>query len=155
MIKLRHTDWKMECKDGLGRFLRAHENMYPTALSEIKNGKKESHWIWYIIPQLKGLGTTYNSNYYGLRNIEEANAYMGNHTLKAHMIEILEVLLSLTTNDPEQIFGKLDALKLKSSMTIFDMAFPNDIFDRVLDKFFKGHRDNLTVKLINLQKGTD
>ena len=122
--------------------------MYETALSEVRNGKKKSHWIWYILPQLRGLGHSYNATYYGINGIIEARQYLENYILAAHLQEILNVLLNLPTNDSEEIFGKLDAQKLKSSMTLFDFVSPNDIFARVLDKYFNGQRDNRTINII-------
>lgn len=149
MIGLRNADWKMENKDGIGRFVKAHENMYATAVAEIRNGRKESHWMWYIFPQLRGLGRTFNADYYGLSGVEEAKAYMEHPVLKAHMEESLGALLSLPTDDAEEIFGSLDAMKLRSSMTVFDMACPDGLFVRVLDKYFNGRRDNRTIGMVN------
>ena len=122
--------------------------MYETALTEIRNGKKESHWIWFVLPQLRGLGHSYNSTYYGLNGLEEARLFLNHPILNAHLREIVDVLLSLPTNDPESIFGKLDALKLKSSMTLFDAVSPNDIFAQTLDKYFNGQRDNSTIRFL-------
>ena len=126
--------------------------MYETALAEIRNGKKESHWIWFVIPQLRGLGHSYNSTYYGLDGLEEAQLFLNNPILNTHLCEIVNVLLSLPTDNPESIFGKLDALKLKSSMTLFDVIKPKDIFLQVLDKFFQGEKDYRTLSMLNGQK---
>ncbi|MDE5688845.1 MAG: DUF1810 domain-containing protein [Paramuribaculum sp.] len=134
MVKLRHSEWKLDKANDISRFIKAQENMYDTALAEIRNGRKESHWIWFILPQLRGLGHSFNSNYYGLDGLEEARLYLNNPILNAHLREIVGVLLSLPINNPESIFGKLDALKLKSSMTLFDAAQPNDIYAKVLKK---------------------
>lgn len=122
--------------------------MYETALAEIRNGRKESHWIWFVLPQLRGLGHSYNSTYYGLNGLEEAKLYLNDTILNAHLREIVNVLLSLPIDNPESIFGKLDALKLKSSMTLFDIVQPNDIFAQVLDKYFDGQSDKRTISLI-------
>lgn len=148
MVKLRHSEWKTDLSDDVSRFVKAHESMYETALQEVRNGKKESHWIWYILPQLRGLGRRYNAYYYGISGLDEAREYLKNPILSAHMNEILNELLNHSTNNPEDIFGELDAIKLKSSMTLFDLIKPDSIFSRVLDKFFNGQRDNLTLKLI-------
>lgn len=148
MVKLRHSEWKIDLTDDVSRFVKAHESMYETALSEVRNGKKESHWIWYILPQLRGLGRSYNANYYGISGLDEARKYLKNPILAAHMKEILNELLNLSTNNPEDIFGKLDAQKLKSSMTLFDLVSLDDIYSRILDKFFNGQRDNHTLYLI-------
>lgn len=152
MVQLRHSSWKIDKANDVSRFIKAQENMYETALAEVRNGKKESHWIWFVLPQLRGLGHTYNSTYYGLEGLDEANLYLNTPILKAHLYEIINVLLSLPTNNPESIFGKLDAMKLKSSMTLFDTVAPNDIFSKVLDKYFNGQRD---LRTINMLKPTD
>ena len=148
MVKLRHSHWKIDKANDVSRFIKAQENMYETALTEIHNGKKESHWIWFVLPQLQGLGHSYNSTYYGLNGLEEARLFLNHPILNAHLREIVDVLLSLPTNDPESIFGKLDALKLKSSMTLFDAVHPNYIFAQILDKYFNGQRDSKSIKLI-------
>lgn len=141
----------MEEAEDVSRFVKAQERMYETALEEVRNGRKESHWIWYVFPQLRGLGRTYNANYYGIADLEEACRYLEEPTLKAHMDEILDVLLDLSTDDSEWIFGVLDAMKLRSSMTLFDLVSPNDRFARVLDKFFDGRRDHQTLKMIGVK----
>lgn len=148
MVQLRHSDWKIDKANNVSRFIKAQENMYETALAEVRNGKKESHWIWFVLPQLRGLGHSYNSNYYGLDGLEKTRLYLDNPILNAHLREAVGVLLSLPTNNPESIFGKLDALKLKSSMTLFDAAQPNDIYAKVLDKYFSGQRDKRTNAII-------
>lgn len=125
--------------------------MYETALSEIQNGKKESHWIWFIFPQLRGLGHTWNSNYYGINNVDEAKKYLETPVLRQRLFEILEVLLAHPQNNPEAIFGSLDAMKLKSSMTLFDYVSPEDIFAKVLIKYFHGQRDERTLNLLKRQ----
>ncbi len=152
MVRLRHSNWKIDKANDVSRFIKAQENMYETALTEIHNGKKESHWIWFVLPQLRGLGHSYNSTYYGLNGLEEARLFLNNPILNANLRKIVDVLLLLPTNDPESIFGKLDALKLKSSMTLFDAVQPNDIFSQVLDKFFQGEKDYRTLSMLNVQK---
>lgn len=133
----------------LNRFIDAHLRDYPNALSEIKIGRKQSHWMWYIFPQIAGLGTTEISNYYSIQNIEEAKAYMEEPLLRSHLLEISEALLALDTNDANQIFGFPDDMKLKSSMTLFSEACPDvDIFQKVLNKFFNGIKDQKTVNLL-------
>ena len=149
MVRLRHSNWKIDKANDVSRFIKAQESMYETALAEIRNGKKESHWIWFILPQLRGLGHSYNSTYYGIDGLEEARIYLNNPILSSRLCEIVNVLLSLPTDDPESIFGKLDALKLKSSMTLFDAIQSNDVFSQVLDKYFNGQRDNATISIIH------
>ena len=133
----------------LNRFIDAHLRDYPNALSEIKIGRKQSHWMWYIFPQIAGLGTTEISNYYSIQDIEEAKAYMEEPLLRSHLLEISEALLELETNDANRVFGYPDDMKLKSSMTLFLEAFPQEkVFQKVLDKFFHGMKDQKTVNLL-------
>ncbi|MCI8891139.1 MAG: DUF1810 domain-containing protein [Eubacterium sp.] len=133
----------------LNRFIDAHLRDYPNALSEIKIGRKQSHWMWYIFPQIAGLGTTEISNYYSIQDIEEAKAYMEEPLLRSHLLEISEALLELETNDANRVFGYPDDMKLKSSMTLFLEACPQEkVFQKVLDKFFHGMKDQKTVNLL-------
>lgn len=154
-MQLRHASWKNEWSDDITRFVKAHENMYETALAEIRNGRKESHWIWYIFPQLRGLGHTYNSNYYGIANLEEAKNYLENPLLSDHMNTLLAILLASDENDAKIIFGKLDAAKLRSSMTLFDSVCPDNIFNQVLLKFFAGKRDGRTLHMLQSQSDNE
>ena len=106
--------------------------------------------MWYIFPQVAGLGTTEISNYYSIQNLEEAKAYMEEPLLRSHLLEICEALLELESNDANRIFGFPDDMKLKSSMTLFLLACPeSDVFQKVLDKFFSGMKDQKTVDLLN------
>lgn len=133
----------------LNRFIDAHLRDYPNALSEIKIGRKQSHWMWYIFPQIAGLGTTEISNYYSIQDIEEAKGYMEEPLLRSHLLEISEALLELETNDANRVFGYPDDMKLKSSMTLFLEACPQEkVFQKVLDKFFHGMKDQKTVNLL-------
>ncbi len=133
----------------LKRFIAPNTNDYDTALSEIREGSKKSHWIWYIFPQLKGLGKSYNSEYYGLANIDEARKYLNHPLLGKHLTEITEALLELKGNDPVKVMGRIDALKLKSSMTLFaEVSEKGSVFHQVLDKYFNGERDELTLSMI-------
>jgi uncharacterized protein (DUF1810 family) len=135
--------------ENLDRFLKAQEEDYETALSEIRSGHKRSHWIWYIFPQLKGLGFSSTSEYYGINGLSEAKSYMENEILRARLIEISEALLTLESSDAEDVMGYPDNLKLMSSMTLFAEAAPEEkVFQRVLDKFFGGKKDQRTLELI-------
>ena len=135
----------------LSRFLRAQETDYPIALAEIRSGRKRSHWMWYIFPQLKGLGRHSMSEYYGIKDLDEAKAYLADPILGKHLIEICEALLSLDTNDAAEVMGHPDDKKLRSSMTLFDAATDSsDIFSRVLDKFYGGKKDHLTLEILGL-----
>lgn len=136
---------------GLERFIEAQESDFAIALQEIKNGRKRSHWMWYIFPQLAGLGMTETSRYYAIKDIQEASDYLLDEKLGTRLTEICQALLDLDTNNPHQIFGSPDDLKLHSSMTLFDAipaTFP--VFGRVLDKFYAGKRDTRTLELLKL-----
>jgi len=138
-----------EDKFNLERFLTAQERDYGQALKEIRGGRKRSHWIWYIFPQLKDLGYSSTAKYYGIRDLDEARAYLENPTLRERLIEISEALLHLEENDPERVMGYPDHLKLRSSMTLFAAADPDEpVFNRVLDKYFSGEPDEHTLNLI-------
>ena len=133
----------------LKKFLDAQETSYKTALAEIKHGRKSSHWIWYIFPQLKALGRSVTAQYYGIENLDEAREYLANATLRERLLEISGALLELENNDIEYIMGSsIDKVKLLSSMTLFHLAEPNcEIFKKVIDKYFAGQLDAKTVNL--------
>ena len=130
----------------LQRFLSAQDRDYPIALREIKNGCKYSHWIWYIFPQIKGLGRSYQSEYYGITNRQEAEAYLAEPTLNARLREITLTLLEHKDKTAQQILGGIDAMKVKSSMTLFDAIAPNDIYADVLNIFYEGDRCKRTLE---------
>lgn len=137
--------------DELSRFIKAQQFDYERALHEIKRGKKTTHWIWYIFPQLKGLGRSPKSAYYGIRNLDEAKAYLADSVLGPRLIEISSALLSLDTSNPEEVMGP-DSKKLKSSMTLFDAAAEStDIFRRVLDKYYQGRKDGRTLRMLGMK----
>ena len=136
-------------KYDLDRFKRMQERDYAKALSEIKNGRKTSHWIWYIFPQVKGLGFSYNSEVYGIDGLEEAREYLKDETLRNNLIDISNALLNLEESDPEIVMGYPDNLKLFSSMTLFYKADPSiEVFKKVLDKYYDGDLDENTLNLI-------
>lgn len=136
--------------DHLDRFLKAQEGDYTTALSEIKSGRKRSHWMWYIFPQLAGLGFSEMSRHYGIKGLSEARAYLAHPILGKRLIAISKALLELQENNATQVMGKPDDLKLKSSMTLFSMiAGADQVFESVLKKFFDGQKDHVTLQLIN------
>ena len=138
-------------KYNIERFIEPSNSDYETALKEVKNGKKESHWIWYIFPQLKGLGSSYNSKYYGINDINEAKEYLNHKILGNRLIEITQVLLNLNINDPIEIFGPIDSMKVKSSMTLFYYTFnkKNSLFKDVLNKYYNGEYCNITIRKLN------
>ena len=132
----------------LNRFIIAQEETYKLALKEIKNGYKESHWIWFIFPQLKDLGRSDTALYYGIKDLKEAKNYLENDYLRANLIEISEALLKLDDNITD-ILGYPDDLKVKSCMTLFYYADSSiEVFKKVIDKFYNGEFDNNTIKII-------
>ena len=133
----------------LQRFYKAQKFDYPVALNEIKNGQKESHWMWYIFSQLKELEYSSTAKYYGLTK-DEAIAYIKDEVLKSCLIEISEALLKLNNNNATIVFGYPDDLKLKSCMTLFSEIAPEiEVFDKVLERFFSGKKDDKTLELKN------
>ena len=133
----------------LQRFLDAQENDYADALREIKQGYKQSHWIWFIFPQMRGLGMSYMAEYYGISSIEEARAYLDHPILKARLIEISTALLQHKDRSTAyEILGTIDAIKVRSCMTLFDHILPNAIFAEVLDAFYNSQRDEKTTQMI-------
>lgn len=138
----------MENNYNLNRFIEAQNRDYDIALAEIRAGKKASHWMWYIFPQLKGLGRSSTSEYYGLSGIKEAQAYLSDPILKARLIEITGAVLAHKDKSAEEIFGGIDAKKLRSCMTLFSIAAPDiPVFDAVLEQFFNGTLDRNTLRL--------
>lgn len=133
---------------GLQRFIEAQNDSYDQALNEIRNGRKLTHWIWYIFPQMKGLGFSYNSEYYGITSLQEAKDYLENELLRKRLFEITESLLMHKGKDIESIMGDIDSLKLKSSMTLFDAVQPGSIFGEVLDEFYGGERCRRTLEKV-------
>ena len=130
------------------RFLQAHGNFYETALSEIKNGRKRSHWIWFIFPQLKDLGHSRNAQYYGIENLDDAKEYLDNEILRNHLLAISQALLELDTNDAVKVMGEIDSKKLLSCITLFHLAEPTcETFTKVIEKYFDGNLDTKTVEL--------
>jgi uncharacterized protein (DUF1810 family) len=130
----------------LDRFIKAQENDYETALNEIENGHKQSHWIWYIFPQLQGLGFSSMSQYYGIKDEEEAIDYMNHPVLRERLLKISQALLSLDCSDPVRVMGYPDNLKLQSSMTLFSIVSKEPVFQKVLDKFYDGQEDQATLE---------
>lgn len=132
----------------LERFIKAQEMEYAIALSEIKNGRKQSHWMWYIFPQYKGLGFSPTAQYYAIQSKKEAEEYLAHPVLGKHLIEISEALLKIKSNDASRVMGYPDDLKLRSSMTLFYLVSDDEIFKKVLDKFFDGKIDKKTEELL-------
>ncbi len=130
----------------LERFVTAQQTHYPRALQEIKSGRKQSCWMWYVFPQIAGLGHSETARYYAIRNMDEARAYMQNAALRNNLIEISKALLDVDSDDAAVVMGWPDNLKLQSSMTLFLLAEPEcEVFQKVLDKFFHGEKDQKTI----------
>ena len=136
----------------LEKFVTAQNRDYATALREIRNGRKRSHWIWYIFPQIQGLGMSSTAQYYGIRDLEEAKDYMEHPVLGPRLVEISEALLGLDSSDPGAVMGFPDDLKLCSCMTLFELAAPEEkVFSKVLDKFYHGRRDGNTLRILGIR----
>lgn len=139
-------------RDDLERFKSAQERgVYARALDEVRHGAKRNHWMWFVFPQMKGLGMSPASEYYGIESIIEAKAYLKDAVLGERLREICAALLEQPESDPEKIFGYPDGLKLRSSITLFDLVSPNDVFVSVLDRFYGAERDAATISIINSQ----
>ena len=134
---------------GLERYIKAQEDSFETALNEIKNGKKESCWMWYIFPQIEGLGLSDLSVYYAIRNLDEAKEYLADPVLGKRLLEISTAVAELPETNATKIFGSPDDLKLHSCMTLFHCADPDEkVFQIVLDKYFDGKLDEKTLQII-------
>ena len=129
----------------LERFVEAQNLVYDMALQEIKNGQKRGHWIWFVFPQIKGLGHSYNSEFYGISGTKEAKAYLEHPLLGARLREITQAILDCGNPSADDILGFPDVLKVRSCMTLFDMISPNDIFKQVLDKYYEGKPCDKTI----------
>jgi len=137
----------MSTTNQLSRFLDAQNQTYLKALSEIKKGEKQSHWMWFIFPQLKGLGRSETAKFYAIKNREEAAAYLSHPVLGKHLVQISEELLNIQGKTANEIFGNPDDMKLRSSMTLFaSVPNANPVFQKVLDKYFGGLLDELTLR---------
>lgn len=133
----------------LQRFIDAQETDYRSVLAEIAAGRKVSHWMWYVIPQYDGLGFSSTSKHYAIKNPTETVAYLNHPILGPRLRECVDALLSVTGRSAHQIFGSPDDLKLKSSMTLFShISSEGSAFEKVLDKYFDGHRDTNTLELV-------
>jgi uncharacterized protein (DUF1810 family) len=134
----------------LTRFIAAQEKKFDQALSEIISGRKLGHWMWFVFPQLKGLGISETSTKYSIENLEEAQDYLNHPILNARLRQITTELIRIDENNPNKVFGYTDNKKLKSSMTLFSIvdSSPESIFKKAIDKFFDGEMDNRTLSLV-------
>lgn len=134
----------------LNRFISAQERSYDAALREIKAGHKRTHWMWYIFPQIAGLGFSSTAQFYAISSMQEAKDYYAHPVLGKRLVEISEALLALDTSDAGAVMGYPDDLKLRSSMTLFFEATGDAVFQRVLDKFYSGKPDSKTLSILGL-----
>lgn len=150
MVDMRQASNVGDLHD-LNRFVQAQENDYERALSEVRHGRKRSHWMWYIFPQFDGLGFSQTSKRYAIKSVAEAKVYLSHPVLGPRLIECIEATLSVEGRSAYEIFGTPDDMKLKSSATLFAYVSPEgSVFDRLLDKFFQGKRDNKTLRLLSV-----
>jgi uncharacterized protein (DUF1810 family) len=138
----------------LERFLDAQVSTYETALAELRAGSKRSHWMWFIFPQLRGLGHSDRAHFFGIGSIEEASAFYSDPTLGRRLRECVAALVKLPGTSAEEILGSIDALKLRSSLTLFRITAPAEpLFQRALEQYFDGQLDPQTIEM--LEKGAD
>lgn len=148
-MQQQHTHTGLVDGYDLGRFLKAQESSYENVLSELQTGRKRSHWMWFIFPQIDGLGRSDTAKYYAIKSVEEARAYLNHPRLGKRLLLCAETLLGLDNRTASAIFGYPDDLKLRSSMTLFArVAEPDSVFERVIDIYFHGQRDARTLELL-------
>jgi uncharacterized protein (DUF1810 family) len=141
----------MTDQNSLKRFIEAQKSDYELALQQVRQGKKTGHWMWYIFPQIRGLGHSETSVYFAIRDMDEAREYFTHPVLGARLVEISNEILKLNIDDPVAIFGSVDSLKLKSSMTLFSLVEKaSPVFQLILDKYFNGKRDINTIRIANI-----
>jgi len=146
----------MNLNDDIERFLSAQENTYDKALREIKNGMKESHWMWFVFPQIRGLGFTEYNVYFGLKDLDEAREYLEHPILGKRLVEISQAALCQKGKTAMEIFGRPDERKLKSCMTLFSQIQNADpVFNKVLEKYYNGVKDEKTISILDSQRKTD
>jgi uncharacterized protein (DUF1810 family) len=134
----------------LSRFLEAQDPVYATVVNELRRGEKRTHWMWYVFPQITGLGTSETARFYAIRDREEANAYLDQPVLGDRLRECFEIVLSLEDRSAHQIFGSPDDLKLRSCATLFAaISKPGSVFHQTIEKYFEGQGDSRTMKILN------
>jgi uncharacterized protein (DUF1810 family) len=138
----------------LGRFVKAQEGDYDQALSEITSGRKRSHWMWYIFPQIDGLAFSSTSKHYAIKSLDEARAYLEHPVLGPRLREIAEAVVGVEGRTAREIFGSPDDLKLRSCATLFACVSPaGSVFERLLAKYYRGQRDDRTLQLLGISRG--
>jgi len=139
----------------LARFVEAQARNYRQALTEIKAGRKQSHWMWYVFPQCDGLGNSPTSRHYAIKSVEEARAYLAHPVLGPRLVECADALLRTEGRSAHDIFGSPDDLKLRSSATLFaSVSTPGSVFDRIIERYFDGEPDDRTMALISKSGGS-
>ena len=139
----------MDDPHNLQRFVDAQDGVYETALAELRAGAKRSHWMWFVFPQLAGLGHSPTARFYAIRSLDEARAYLEHPLVGTRLRQCVEAILPHAgRRSAEAILGSIDALKLRSSLTLFDLVAPHDVFAEALDAFFGGEPDERTLALI-------
>ena len=133
----------------LSRFVDAQRGMFETALAEIASGRKRSHWMWFIFPQLRGLGHSAMAQHYGIASSNEAREYLAHPLLGTRYRECVAALNRLASADAVDVFGATDAMKLRSSLTLFDAAEPSAMLREALERFFNGERDEATLRILS------
>lgn len=144
----------MDLNNPLNHFLSAQQNIYPQVIKELQNGKKISHWMWFIFPQINGLAQSSTAKYYSIKSIEEVQEYLAHPILGKRLLECSEIIVDINNKTASEIFGYPDDMKLKSSMTLFNYVAPEQkVFADALQKYFAGKKDELTLSI--LQKKTN
>jgi uncharacterized protein (DUF1810 family) len=139
----------------LARFVEAQERNYRQALAEIKAGRKQSHWMWYVFPQFEGLGNSPTSRHYAIKSVEEARAYLAHPVLGPRLVECADALLRTKGRSAYDIFGSPDDVKLRSSATLFaSVSTPGSVFDQIIERYFDGEPDARTTALISKSGGS-
>jgi uncharacterized protein (DUF1810 family) len=133
----------------LDRFVEAQGSVYATALAEIRRVAKRSHWMWFIFPQLAGLGRSETARFFGIRSLAEARAFLAHPLLGKRYIECVAALQDLVTSDPVAVFGEVDAMKLRSSLTLFEAVEQSPLLAAALDRWFGGQRDRDTIRFLD------
>ncbi len=134
----------------LQRFVTAQDPVYDRVLAELRRGRKASHWMWFVFPQVAGLGSSPTARHFAIRGADEARAYLAHPVLGPRLLECARALVSLPTSDPVEVLGSVDAQKLRSSMTLFAAVAPDEpVLREVLDRCFDGARDPLTLELLD------
>ncbi len=139
----------------LSRFVAAQDGIYDVTLSEIRSGRKRSHWMWFVFPQIAGLGASPMSTRYAIASADEARAYLGHPVLGARYRECVGALQRLPESDAEKVFGRIDAQKLQSSLTLFSAMHADGLFEAALNRWFDGRRDEATLRFLHEQGHED